>query len=285
LLQGIELAIGPAGIDTNGPWGIHVGDGPEGIEARAAMVRHGLEESARRLAGSKGNPPRLADEESTFDREPTGNWAPGSPPVMPGHHHSLVSPTMHALGSQGPRVDYVPQQVGAARVPQHQKATIVPQISAAQQVRHHHQHGAVAAPSNPELRLTPLPRARHAKTRPPPNMSSHARTALGYSSGSGAQSAVVRLGLAPHVSAMLGRFVERVVPAEFHLEARERRVLNALGEAGDVTARSIGQLVDAADPVAFMEALTRKLEQFGLGDLVEPGAPLGGEPTYRLRRS
>jgi len=31
--------------------------------------------------------------------------------------------------------------------------------------------------------------------------------------------------------------------------------------------------------------LTRKLEQFGLGDLVEPGAPLGGEPTYRLRRS
>jgi hypothetical protein len=293
LLHGIELAIGPAGVDTNGPWGIHVGDGPEGIEARAAMVRHGLEESARRLAGSKGNPPRLVDEESTFDREPTGNWAPGSPPVMPGHHthgHNLVAPAVHALGSQPPRVDYIPQQVGAARVPQHQKATIVPQISAAQQMpptshsHHHHHHGAVAAPSNPELRLTPVPRARHAKTRPPPGVNSHARTALGYSSGSGAQSAVVRLGLAPHVSALLGRFVERIVPAEFHLEARERRVLNGLGEADDVTARAIGQLVDASDPVAFMESLTRKLEQFGLGDLVEPGAPRGGEPTYRLRR-
>jgi hypothetical protein len=198
---------------------------------------------------------------------------------------------VHALGSQPPRVDYVPQQVGAARVPQHQKATIVPQISAAQHVpptshshHHHHGHGAVAAPSNPELRLTPLPRARHAKTRPPPGVNAHARTALGYSSGSGAQSAVVRLGLAPHVSALLGRFVDRIVPAEFHLEARERRVLNGLGEAGDVTARAIGQLVDASDPVAFMESLTRKLAQFGLGDLVEPGAPLGSEPTYRLRR-
>src|ERR1700760_2223356 len=62
MLHGVELAIGPAGTDVNGPWGIHVGEGPEGIEARAAMVRHGLEESARRMAGSKGNPPRLADE-------------------------------------------------------------------------------------------------------------------------------------------------------------------------------------------------------------------------------
>ena len=42
--------------------------------------------------------------------------------------------------------------------------------------------------------------------------------------------------------------------------------------------------VDVADAVAFMEALTRKLEHFGLGDLVEPGAPIGGEPTYRMRR-
>jgi hypothetical protein len=135
---------------------------------------------------------------------------------------------------------------------------------------------------NPELRLTPVPRARSGgKTRPPP---SHARTALGYSSGSGAQSAIVRLGLSPHVSAQLGRLVERIVPADFHIDARERRVLNLLGEHDDVTARSIGQLVDVADAVAFMEGLTRKLEQFGLGDLVEPGAPIGAEPTYRMRR-
>jgi hypothetical protein len=189
-----------------------------------------------------------------------------------------------ALGSQQPRVDYVAQQVGAARVPQHQQATYVPQITPAQPATHHHHHSHhhVSAPSNPELRLTPLPRQRQvSKTRPP---STQSRTALGYSSGSGAQSAIMRLGLAPHVSAQLGRLVERIVPAEFHIDARERRVLNALGELGDVTARSIGQLVDVADAVAFMEHLTRKLEQFGLGDLVEPGAPNGGEPTYRMRR-
>jgi hypothetical protein len=27
-----------------------------------------------------------------------------------------------------------------------------------------------------------------------------------------------------------------------------------------------------------------KLEAFGLGDLVEPADPQGGDPTYRLRR-
>jgi hypothetical protein len=33
-----------------------------------------------------------------------------------------------------------------------------------------------------------------------------------------------------------------------------------------------------------MEELLRKLEHYGLGDLVEPGEPVGGEPTYRMRR-
>jgi hypothetical protein len=90
------------------------------------------------------------------------------------------------------------------------------------------------------------------------------------------------LGLAPHVSARLGRLVDRVVPGEFHIDARERRVLNALGE-GELTARGVGQMLDVADPVSFMEELTRKLERYNL-DLVEPGNPQGGEPTYRLRR-
>src|SRR5512142_381337 len=76
LLHGADFAIGPAGIDVNGPWGIHIGEPSEG---RAQVVKHSLEEAARRLAGSKGNPPRLLDESQTFDREPTGNWAPGTP--------------------------------------------------------------------------------------------------------------------------------------------------------------------------------------------------------------
>jgi hypothetical protein len=110
------------------------------------------------------------------------------------------------------------------------------------------------------------------------------RTALGYASGAGAQSAIVRLGLAPQVSATLGRYADRVVPPDFAIDARERRALNALGDYEHMTARAIGNLVELADAVAFMEELVRKLEAYGLGDLVEPGLPVGGEPTYRLRR-
>jgi hypothetical protein len=113
-------------------------------------------------------------------------------------------------------------------------------------------------------------------------MSPNARTALGYASGSGAQSAVVRLGLAPHVSSRLGWLVDRVVPQDFQLDSGQRRVLNALGDA-ELTAHAIGQMLDVTDAVTFMEELTRKLESFGL-DLIEPGSPHGGEPTYRLRR-
>ena len=109
-----------------------------------------------------------------------------------------------------------------------------------------------------------------------------ARTALGYTSGSGAQSAVVRLGLVAAVSARLGRLGDHVVPADFHIDSGQRRVLNALGE-GELSARAIGQMLDLVDAVAFMEELTRKLENFGL-DLLEPGEPADGEPTYRLRR-
>ncbi len=196
-LHGVELAIGPAGIDVNGPWGIHVGENPDG---RAQEIKTHFEQSARRLAGSKAQ------------------------------HYPAPSPES-------------------------------------------------LSPTNPEMRKTPLPRPR-GRTRPPPLSP---RTALGYTSGSGAQSAVVRLGLAPGVSARLGRLVDRVVPTDFHIDSGERRVLNALGEADLLTARAIGQMLDLVDAVSFMEELTRKLESFNL-DLIEPAEPQGGEPTYRLRR-
>jgi hypothetical protein len=174
-----------------------------------------------------------------------------------------------------PKLEHV-AQVGAARIPQVPSASYVPQVQA---------HNAAApvevamAPSNPELRKTPMPRMRSRTTRNPPL--SPSRTALGYTSGAGAQSAIVRLGLAPHVSARLGWLVDHIVPADFHIDARERRVLNALSE-GELTARGIGQMLDLADPVWFMEELTRRLESYDLG-LIEPGEPQGGEPTYRLR--
>lgn len=258
MLFGMELAIGPAGTDTNGPWGVHVG-APD--EKRAHEIKTHLEAAARRLAGSKGNPPRLVDEASTFDREPTANWSPGAPRILP------MRPD-----HQGPEVDFV-APVSAARLPRNHVAA---QVTAHPQVAHHVPDGHAIAPTNPELRKTPLPRAR-SRTRNPPNKG----TALGYTSGAGAQSAIVRLGLAPAVSARLGWLVDRVVPAEFHIDADERRVLNALGER-ELSARAIGQMIDESDAVSFMEELTRKLEEYNL-DLVEPGEPSGGEPTYRLR--
>jgi hypothetical protein len=275
MLHAIELAIGPAGLDVNGPWGIHVpeteragftpGLGNEHAGMDAQAVKAALEDSARRLAGSKGNPPRLVDEAQTFDREPTGNWAPGTPRVLP-----------QRTDHRGPVIEHV-SNVSAARVPQSQMATYVPQSPPAQHVAQ--AQPAASAPTNPELRKTPLPRRAGGKTRPPPN----ARTALGYTSGSGAQSAIVKLGLAPQISARLGRLVDRVVPADFNIDAGERRVLNALGEHA-LTARAIGHMLDIADATTFMEELTSKLEQYGLGDLIEPGEPQGGEPTYRMAR-
>jgi hypothetical protein len=242
LLHGVELAIGPAGIDANGPWGVHVGE----PEERAHLVKQQIEEAARRIAGSKGNPPRLADEESTFDREPTGNWGPGAPRVLP-------------AGAAQPAHIAPPPPSGPPSMPPAGRRSPTPQ----------------------SLHKTPTPRVRSGKTVPPSRV---ARTALGYASGSGAQSAVVRLGLAPAVSAKLGHLADRSVPAEFTLDAAERRALNALGEAEHVSARLIGHVLELGDPVSFMEELMKKLEQFGLGDLVEPGEPVGGEPTYRMRR-
>jgi len=265
VLHGIELAIGPAGLDTNGPWGVHVGVTPTDGDERAQQIKEQLEAAAKRLAGSKGNPPRLIDEEATFDREPTANWGPGAPRILP----------KPATPGGGVEIQHV-SPVGAARVPQHQSATFVPQVQSA----YHSPTPAVQVltPSNPEHRTAPMPRPR-TRTRPPPGGTG--RTALGYTSGAGAQSAVVRLGLSPQVSARLGRLVDRVVPADFHIDPSERRVLNALGD-GETTARAIGQMLGLADAVAYMEELTRKLESYNL-DLVEPGEPAGGEPTYRLR--
>jgi hypothetical protein len=80
VLHGAELSIGPAGTDPHGSWGIHVEPPADG---RAQELRAALELAARRLAGSKGNPPRLADEAPRFDEKPTGQWAPGTPPDVP----------------------------------------------------------------------------------------------------------------------------------------------------------------------------------------------------------
>lgn len=248
-LHGEELAIGPAGIDANGPWGIHVAAGSEG---RAQEIANMLEDAARRLAGSKGSPPRLADEGQTFDREPTGNWSPGTPAMPPQARSAARSRRATANPSVATRVDAVPAAAPSSP-------------SAARRVVTEGRLGIVP---------TSDPRAAHAKRLE--------RTALGYQSGAGAQSAVMRLGLLPAVSARMHYLAERVVPSDFQVSKVERDVLNALGLHGTMSARALGHLLHVADAVTWMEAFTRKLESYGL-DVIEPGEPDGGEPTYRLR--
>jgi hypothetical protein len=267
VLHGEELAIGPAGLDVNGPWGIHVSSGAEGhAQALASM----LEESARRMSGAKGSPPRLMDESSTFDREPTGNWSPGTPALTP----SRSGRSRRATGGEA-------QDQFATRVPQVPAATPVAPMMPAQRYAASSAappHVVASAPSNPDQRRTPVPVLRkHAG-----HGGSLDRTSLGYQSGAGAQSAIVRLGLAPAVSARMHHLSERVVPADFQVSKLERDVLNAIGLQGGMSARAIGNLVHVADPVTWMEHFIRKLEAYGL-ELVEPGEPNGGEPTYRLR--
>ncbi len=266
VLHGEELAIGPAGLDVNGPWGIHVSSGAEGhAQALASM----LEESARRLSGAKGSPPRLMDESQTFDREPTGNWAPGSPALQPAPRAGRAR---RATGAEA-----VEQM--ATRVPQVPAATpVAPSVPAQRFAASAAPQVVASAPSNSELRRTPVPVLR----KHVPQSASLDRTALGYQSGAGAQSAIVRLGLAPAVSARMHHLAERVVPADFQVSKLERDVLNAIGLQGVMSARGIGNLIHVADPVSWMEQLIRKLEGYGL-ELVEPDEPNGGEPTYRLR--
>jgi hypothetical protein len=146
-----------------------------------------------------------------------------------------------------------------------------------------------SVPSNVGSRLTPVPvhdggRRKKGWTSPIPVQGPPLdRTALGYAPGAGAQSAVMRLGLRPGVASRLARLATITVPADFEVSRTERDVLNALGESEQLTARAIGNLIGVADPVAWMETLMSKLARYGL-DLVGPGNPAGGEPTYVLRR-
>jgi hypothetical protein len=266
VLHGAELAIGPASLDPNGSWGIHVQPPADG---RAQVLKDALELAARRMAGSKGNPPRLEDEGSDFERKRTNNWAPGAPLDLVEHRvpgagwEPAVAASMH--GAAAASAVTIHPGMAAVPVPQHQAAHYVPAAPAAEVVP----RGAMHA----DDRRTP--RGWLEERRPAPPL---ARTQLGYSSGAGAQSAVIRLGLRPAVA----RLVDRTVPSDFQITQAERAVLNALGERERLTARAVGELVGVVDGVAWMEGLIEKLERYGL-DLVVPGEASGSDPTYVLR--
>lgn len=274
VLHGAELAIGPASIDPNGSWGIHV---QPPIDGRAQELQAQLELAAKRMSGSRHNPPRLEDEGGNFDRKRTNNWAPGSPrdvpeaPIPRSQWDPAVAASQHQ--AQAASSAYLPAAPGAVTilpgrsavaVPTHQAASYVPAAPAAEVVP----RGASESSTRNARAAAGTPR--------------HARTALGYSSGAGAQNAVIRLGLRPAAASRLGRLVDRTVPADFEISSVEREVLNALAERERLSARTIRELVGVVDAVAWMEALMHKLEQYGL-DVIAPGDAAGSEPTYVLR--
>jgi hypothetical protein len=307
MLHGTELAIGPASSDPNGSWGVHV---QPPVDGRAQELQAQLELAAKRMAGARGSPARLEDEPGGFERKRTNNWAPGSPrnlqdaPVPRASWDPAVAASQHlptfspsspqsvtisarpadlAAGSQlatlvaAQSAVAVPRQPSASFVPAAPAAEVVPRGSSSES------NLDVAAPSNPGLRLTPVPsRPDGGRARRPTAGAKNARTALGYTSGAGAQNAVIRLGLRPAAAARLGRLVDRTVPSDFQISSIEREVLNVLAERERLSARTIREMVGVIDAVAWMESLMAKLESYGI-DLIAPGDAAGSEPTYVLR--
>lgn len=294
VLHGAELAMGPAGTDPNGPWGIHV---HPPVDGRAQEIAEQLTLAARRLAGSKGNAPRLADEQSAFDRKRTDNWAPGSPRADESsssasrpYYEPMVAAASNydqaaMVASQSATV--VPYQRQADFVPASGVPVGQPMIAAPAVANPHHRATPVAmvAEPPPSASDSGLPRRRRGWTSPIPRQTPEpgGRTALGYESGAGAQSAIVRLGLRPAAASQLGRIAERTVPVDFAINTLEREVLHALADAEVLTASAIAMLLELDDAEPWMRELIAKLAAYGL-DLVAEAGTYQGEPTYRLVR-
>lgn len=295
-LHGAQLAIGPAGLDPHGEWGIHV-EPP--VDGRAQELREALQLAAKLLAGSKGNPPRLQDEVSDFEGRATQHWKPAlaaepAPAQAPYYEPATRAP--QSLAAELPRVAAVgvqrahlrktppfwgntyatPELVVSApdgeELLRGKSSAVIPNILAAQPLV---QGGAVAAaPSSRSLRNTfrysgavvvqkqPLAETTNSKK-------TGAKTVHGFSS-------VMRQNETYAVIA------GKTMPLGFALAPAERRVLEALGKSC-LTATEVGALLGVPDPMNWMSSFMDRLTDLGL-DLVAPGDDLNGEPTYILSR-
>jgi hypothetical protein len=282
VLHGIVLAIGPAGLEPHGEWGIHV-EPP--VDGRAQELRTELELAARRLAGSKGNPPRLADEVSRFENKATHLWAPGTPPDVPagapatrmGHGYyepaELVARTSRPMLVEGnPQPAFAPPDRQTVLAPPHapppdgrSRTGTIPMAPL---------FGGLAASATAETSTESV----GSRTRPgflPPPMP-------GPRTGSMTMPPVPAAPPAASTQLTFASLVGRTMPLGLQLTQIERDVLDALGRA-PLTADEIGRLVGEADPVPWMERLMHKLAQLGL-DMVATGVARTGELTYLLRR-
>jgi hypothetical protein len=299
VLHGAELAVGPAGTDPHGPWGIHV-EPP--VDGRAQELRAQLELAARRLAGAKGNPPRLQDEAPDFERKRTNHWAPGTPPDLPRGHAPASAPSASQTVYGNPAA---PGYYEPAKVAQPTSSPVIPSAApraAAPGARTVAPVGGgtlspvagLAPPGGPPPTAPPAqaPRRRRGYTSPLPLSPARevgGRTQAGFAPGIGAAPRRSRrtTGAAPSPGTGAGRrldsLINHTMQLGFRLEPAERDVLNALGEARCLTARHISEIAGVADAMAWMEQLMSKLADHGL-DLVGPGDDQAGEPTYVLRR-
>lgn len=296
-LHGSELAIGPAGTDPHGEWGIHV-EPP--VDGRAQELREALQLAAKLLAGSKGNPPRLEDEVPEFEDRATNNWAPGVAAAVP-ESSSYYEPAVGAPTSQS--ADIPSSAAARAKLNKTNFRKTPPfwggmyeRPELEQSPEHGLQArgaGVVAQPpmqsaaSQPSLRKRKLRqtfRYSGAVTAQTPKAAAPAAGSSSSRSKGKGQKTVFGFSSAKNQSVSYAAAAGKTMPLGFTLEEPERRLLNALGKQPGMSATEIGTLLGLAEePMVWMGRFMDKLAEFGL-DLVAPGEDRDGEPTYILTR-
>jgi hypothetical protein len=296
VLYGVELAIGPAGLAAHGEWGIHV-EPP--VDGRAQELRNELELAARRLAGTKGNPPRLADEASRFENKATHLWAPGTAPDVPagpapatragyGYYEpaEVVARTARPIMVENSRAQSAFAM--SAFAPPDRPTVLAARDDRLAEAAERRSRSATLTDVALFAGAAASPVASHTATTSTSALSVGSRTRPGYMPAPpppprSADHAVPRAPASASTHMSFASLVGRTMPLGLQLTQSEREVLNALGRAPALTADEIGRIVGASDPVPWMERFQTKLSELGL-DLVASGTARTGEPTYVLRR-
>ncbi len=299
VLHGRQFAISPAGLDPHGPWGIHVEPPADG---RAQQFRAELETAAKRLAGSRGSPPRLADEESSFERKRTNHWAPGTPRDLP--TNATVEPRYfepNAIPESAPspaRADHRERAAvapspaapnpAAAPPPAPPISSMPAPMPAPRQAASWPAAVPRAAPNAPTIHVdagarphpTPdaYPRPLPAPARPRP-----APTAHGFATSPRPGRRIPRAPTPRPTPRPLGKLIRRTVPIGFQLTSAELTVLDALDSGAPLTAARVAELSGAADGDRWMQQLIHKLAEHGI-DLVTTHIEAGGVTVYSLKR-
>ncbi len=250
-LHGVKLAIGPAGTDAHGSWGIHV-EPP--VDGRAQELRAQLELAARRLAGSKGNPPRLVDE-----ARPAPENSAASPYYEP--NESAQAPVVRPSGAS----------LGREHRGWSSPVSGAPPISDS--------HPVWAAPSHAP------PSPRNVKTvrgfaLGPGALDDGTARPLASSETAGHPGAESRVNRAS--TGRLAGIIGKTMPPGFQLNTPERAVLDALGQSSVLSASQVAAIVGVTDGATWMQTFIVKLVSYGL-DVIAHGGYVDGDVMYLLQ--